>query len=233
MRKVAAAVLLRGRIGDVFRVIVTGASEKQANELNIILKADVQGSIEVIRNALDQLGTDEVRVRILHAAVGGVNDSDILLADASDAIIIAFHVVAEPSARALAEKTKVEIRLYNVIYRLTDDMKAALEDRLEPERRENILAHCTIREVFRISRSGTVAGCYVTDGRVARNNLVRLIRESIVIYDGKIASLRRFKDDVREVQAGTECGIKIEGYNDIKEGDTIEVFEVQEIKRTL
>jgi translation initiation factor IF-2 len=207
--------------------------EKKASELNVILKADVQGSLEVIRKSLSDLGTNEVRVRILHAAVGGINESDILLADASDAIIIGFQVVAEASARQLAEENKIDVRLYNVIYQLTDEVRAALEDRLEPERRENVLAHATVRQVFRVSRSGSVAGCYVTDGRVGRNNLARLIRDNIVIYSGKIGSLRRFKDDVREVQAGMECGIKIEGYDDIKEGDVIEAFEIEEIRRTL
>jgi len=207
--------------------------QKKASEINVILKADVQGSIEVIRNSLEDIGTDEVRVRILHAAVGGINESDILLADASDAIIIGFHVVAEPNARLLAEAKKVDVRLYNVIYNLTDEVRAALEDRLEPERRENVVAHAVVRAVFRVSRSGSIAGCYVTDGKVGRNHLARLIRDSIVIYEGKIGSLRRFKDDVREVQAGMECGIRIEGYDDVKEGDTIEAYEIQEIKRTL
>ena len=205
----------------------------ELNEIRVILKADVQGSLEVLRKTLTDLSTDEVGVNMLHAAVGGINDSDVLLADASDAIIIGFHVVAEPSARLLAEAKRIDIRPYNVIYQLKDDMKAALEDRLEPERRETVVAHAEVRQVFRVSRSGSIAGCYVTDGRINRTLLVRLIRDNIVIYEGKMGSLRRFKDDVREVQPGMECGIKIADYNDVKEGDTIELYEVTEIKRHL
>jgi len=208
-------------------------AEGKAAEIRVIVKADVQGSLEVLRKALGDMGTDEVSVSILHAAVGGINDSDVLLADASDAIIIGFHVVPESTARLLAEAQKVDIRLYNVIYRLQEDMRAALEDRLEPERRENVVGHAEVRQVFRISRFGNVAGCYVTDGRIGRNDLVRLIRDSVVIYEGRIAGLRRIKDDVREVQSGFECGINIEGYNDVKEGDIIEAYEILEIKRKL
>jgi len=207
--------------------------EGKPKEFRVILKADVQGSLEVLRKALNDLATSEVRVNMLHAAVGGINDSDILLADASDAVVLGFHVVAEPSARALAEQKKIDIRPYNVIYHLTDDVKAALESRLEPERRENVVGHAQVRQVFRVSRAGSIAGGYVTDGRVARSDSVRLVRNNIIIYEGKLASLRRFKDDVREVQNGMECGIKIAGYDDIKEGDVIQAYEVVEIKRKL
>ncbi len=202
-------------------------------ELRVILKADVHGSLEVIRKALSEVSTPEVAVNLLHAAVGGINDSDVLLADASDAVIIGFNVVPEPSARALAEQTDVEIRLYNIIYNLTDDMKAALERRLEPESREVVLGHAAVRKVFRVSKAGNIAGCYVTDGRVPRNALVRLTRNSIVVYEGKIASLRHVKDDIREAANGMECGIRIADYDDVKEGDVIEAYEVQEIKRKL
>ncbi|MFP4057198.1 MAG: translation initiation factor IF-2 [Candidatus Brocadiia bacterium] len=207
--------------------------EDKPKEMRVVIKADVQGSLEVIRNALNELSTDEVRVDILHAAVGGISDSDILLADASDAVVIGFHVVPETSARQLAEEKQIDIRLYNVIYNLTDDVKAALESRLEPERRENVVAHCQVRQVFRISKVGNVAGCYVTDGRVNRNNRVRVIRDSIVVYDGQIGSLKRFKDDVREVQAGMECGIRVEKFDDVKEGDILETYEIEEIRRRL
>ena len=207
--------------------------EGKQKELRLIIKADVQGSLEVLRKTLTDLSGDEVAVNILHSAVGGINESDILLADASDAIVLGFHVVAESAARLLGEAKKIDVRLYNVIYRLKDDIKAALEDRLEPERRENVLGHVQIRRIFRISRFGNIAGCFVLDGRVGRNDQVRLIRDSVVIYQGKLASLRREKDDVREVQSGFECGINVEGYNDIKEGDVIETYEIQEIKRTL
>jgi translation initiation factor IF-2 len=202
-------------------------------EVRVILKADVHGSLEVIQKSLHDLGTDEVRVNILHAAVGGINDSDVLLADASDAVVIGFSVVPEPSARALGENKEIDIRLYNIIYQLTDDMRAALERRLEPERRESVLGHAEVRRIYRISKVGSVAGCYVTDGRVVRNCFVRLTRNSVVIYQGKMASLKHLKDDMREAANGMECGIKIADYDDVKEGDIIEAYEVQEIKRRL
>ena len=207
--------------------------EDKQKTLRVILKADVQGSIEVLLKSLGDLGTDEVGVEILHAAVGGINESDVLLADASDAVIIGFHVVPDTLARALAEDKKVDVRLYNVIYRLTDEVKAALESKLEPERRENVLGHAAVRRIFRVSRSGNVAGCFVTDGRVTRNDRARLIRDSVVIYEGTMGSLRRIKDDVREVPANMECGIKIADYDDVKEGDVIEAYEILEIKRFL
>jgi len=207
--------------------------EAEQKEVRVILKADVHGSLEVIRKALDDLSTDEVRVNLLHSAVGGVNESDILLADASDAVVIGFHVVADPPARALAEEKEIDVRLYNIIYNLTDDMKAALERRLEPERRETVVGHAEVRRVFRISRTGNVAGCYVTDGRIARSSFLRLTRDNVVVYEGKIGSLRHVKDDVRQVANGMECGIRIEGYDDVKEGDVIEAYEVTEIARRL
>ncbi|HUT37330.1 MAG TPA: translation initiation factor IF-2 [Planctomycetota bacterium] len=202
-------------------------------EVRVILKADVHGTLEVIRKSLNDIGTSEVRVNLLHSAVGGINDSDVLLADASDAVIIGFSVVPEPSARALAEKMDIEVRLYNVIYHLTDEMKAALERRLDPERRQTVTGHADVRKVFKVSKVGTVAGSYVTDGRIARNSLLRLTRNSIVVYEGKVASLRHVKDDVREATNGQECGIKIAGYDDVKEGDVIEAYDIQEIKRKL
>ncbi|MBM4041975.1 MAG: translation initiation factor IF-2 [Planctomycetes bacterium] len=202
-------------------------------EVRVILKADVHGTLEVIRKAMADLSTSEVRINLLHSAVGGINDSDVLLADASDAVIIGFSVVPEPSARALAEKKDIEIRLYNIIYHLTDEMKAALERRLEPERRQVVLGHADVRKVFKVSKVGTVAGCYVTDGRITRSSLLRLTRNSIVVYEGKVGSLRHLKDDIREAANGQECGIKIAGYDDVKEGDVIEAYEIQEIKRKL
>jgi len=207
--------------------------EGKPKEFRVILKADVQGSLEVLRKAITDLSGKEVCVNLLHAAVGGINDSDILLADASDAVVLGFHVIPEPSARALAEQKKIDIRLYSVIYHLTDDVKAALESRLEPERRETVVGHAQVRQIFRVSRFGSIAGCYVTDGRIARSDFIRLVRNNIVVYDGKIASLRRIKDDAREVQNGLECGIKIAGYDDIKEADVIQAYEVIEIKRKL
>jgi len=202
-------------------------------EVRVILKADVHGTLEVIRKSLADISTSEVRINLLHSAVGGINDSDVLLADASDAVIIGFSVVPEPPARALAEKNDIEIRLYNVIYHLTEEMKAALERRLEPERRQVVLGHADVRKTFKVSKVGTIAGCYVTDGRVTRNSLLRLTRNSIVVYEGKVGSLRHVKDDIREAANGQECGIKIAGFDDVKDGDVIEAYEIQEIKRKL
>jgi len=202
-------------------------------EVRVILKADVHGTLEVIRKALADLATAEVRVNLLHSAVGGINDSDVLLADASDAVIIGFSVVPEPSARALAEKKDIEVRLYNVIYHLTDEMKAAMERRLEPERRQVVTGHAEVRKVFRITKVGNVAGSYVTDGRITRSSLLRLTRNSIVVYEGKVASLRHQKDDIREAANGQECGIRITDFDDVKEGDIIEAYEIQETKRKL
>jgi translation initiation factor IF-2 len=201
--------------------------------LRVILKADVQGSLEVLKKSLNDLATKEVAVQFLHAAVGGINESDVLLAEASEAVIIGFHVVADPPARMLAEDRKVDIRLYNVIYHLTDDVKAALESKLEPERRETVLGHASVRHVFRITRVGMVAGCLVTDGKITRSARVRLIRDSVVVFQGLLGSLRRVKDDAREVATNTECGIRIADYDDVKEGDVIEAYEITEIKRTL
>jgi len=207
--------------------------ESEQKEVRVIVKADVHGTLEVIRKSLNNLSTGEVRVNILHSAVGGINESDVLLADASDAVIIGFSVVPEPSARALAERKEIEIRLYNVIYHLTDEMRAALERRLDPERRESVLGHLAVRKVFRVSKVGVVAGCYVTDGRITRSSLVRLTRNSIVVTEGKVGSLRHLKDDIREAANGQECGVRIADYDDVKEGDGIEAYEIQEIKRKL
>ena len=228
-REAGLAKRQRVTLENLFATLEKG----QIKLLRVILKADVQGSLEVLRKSLTDLATDEVAVDILHAAVGGVNESDVLLADASDAVVIGFHVVGVPSARRLAEAQKVDIRLYNVIYHLVDDVKAALESKLEPERREEVLGHADVRQVFRVSRAGNVAGCFVTDGRIRRNDQLRLIRDNVVVYQGAVGSLRRIKDDVREVPANMECGIKVQGYDDVKEGDVIEAYEVTEIKRTL
>ncbi|MDX1682242.1 MAG: translation initiation factor IF-2, partial [Phycisphaeraceae bacterium] len=204
------------------------------DELRVVLKADVQGSIDVLRKSLSEMATDEVAVRVLHAAVGGITESDVLLADASDAVIIGFHVVANPAVRDLAEEREVEIRTYQIIYNLTDDVKKGLEGMLEPESREEEVGTAAVREIFNISGLGTVAGCLVTDGAVERGKKVRVIRDDVVVTDDRqLASLRRVKDDVKEVRAGTECGIRIEGFDDVKPGDTIVCYETIEVKRTL
>jgi translation initiation factor IF-2 len=206
---------------------------QKVQQLNVILKADVQGSVEVLRHELAELQHPEVAVSVLHAAVGGINESDVLLADASDAVIIGFQVVADDRARAMAEAKGVDIRLYRVIYQITDDLKKALEGMLAPETREETIGHLVVRQTFRVSRLGTVAGCFVTDGTVRRGSRIRISRQGIVMYEGEMESLKRFKDDAREVQAGLECGVKIKGFDDIKMDDAIEVLETVEVKRTL
>jgi translation initiation factor IF-2 len=208
--------------------------EGKAAEVRVILKADVKGSLEPLREKLTALSTDEVKIRILHAGVGAVNESDVLLADASDAIIIAYRVVADARIRRLAEDKKVDLRFYQVIFQPVDDMRAALSGLLEPERRETVIGHATVLQVFRHSRVGNIAGCRVTDGSLTKDCRVRVARDGVVIKDdGRIASLRRVKDDVRQVPAGQECGVKVADYDDIKEDDVIEAYQVEEIARTL
>jgi translation initiation factor IF-2 len=199
----------------------------------LILKADVQGSQEALSHALSKLSTDEVKVQVVHAQVGGITESDVNLALASKAVIIGFNVRAEQTARKLAESNGIDIRYYNIIYDAVDDVKAALSGMLAPEQREQVLGLVEVRQVFRVSKVGTIAGCMVLDGLVRRTARIRLLRENVVIFTGELDSLRRFKDDVREVKAGFECGLSIKGYDDIKEGDQLEVFEVQEVARTL
>lgn len=206
----------------------------QANELAIVVKADVQGSIEAITGAIAKLGTDETHVKILHAGVGGISTGDVTLAEASGAIIIGFNVVAGQAARQLAKDKGVDVRLYRVIYDIIDDMRTALEEGLAPEIREESLGRAEVRQVFKISRVGTVVGCLATDGVVQRNAKVRIVRDNVVIEDGRyLESLKRFKDDAREVRAGLECGMKIAGYNDLKEGDVLEFYREVSVARTL
>ncbi|MCF6150516.1 MAG: translation initiation factor IF-2 [Candidatus Kuenenia sp.] len=208
-------------------------AEGNVKEIKVILKADYKGSVEVLKKALVELSTSEIKVKILHSAVGGITESDVLLADASDALIIGFYVTAEDKARLLAEEKGVEIRIYKIIYDATNEIKAAMEGMLEPEKKEVVLGHVEIREVYNISKYGNVAGCYVKSGKITRNSLVRLIRDNIIIYDGKLESLKVVKDDVKEVKAGFECGLKITDFNDIKIGDIVEAYEIQKIARTL
>ncbi|MFQ5354008.1 MAG: translation initiation factor IF-2, partial [Thermodesulfobacteriota bacterium] len=203
-------------------------SHGEVQELNIILKADVQGSIEAVKESLEKLSTDAVQLNIIHNAVGGINEGDVMLASASNAIIIGFNVRPEAKARELAIDEKVDIKLYNVIYNLVDDIKSAMEGLLKPIISEEIIGTAEVREVFRVSRVGNVASCYLTSGKALRGSKAHLIRDNVVIYDGKLGTLRRFKDDVKEVQAGYECGMTIEGYNDIKTGDVIELYVEKE-----
>jgi len=205
----------------------------EVSELNIIIKADVDGSIEALSGALQKLSTDEVAVNIIHTGSGAITESDVLLASASDAIIIGFQVRPSANARKLAEKEKIDIRLFSVIYDAVDEVHDALEGLLSPEIREEILGYVEVRDVFKVSKVGTIAGCYVLDGKINRNNPVRVIRDGVVIFEGQIDSLKRFKDDVKEVQAGYECGISILNYNDIKIGDELESFTEVEEKRKL
>jgi translation initiation factor IF-2 len=209
------------------------ATNQAAQELNVILKADVQGSVEAVKHSIERLSGDKVKVRVLHAAVGGVNESDVQLAIASRAIIVGFGVRAEQRAMADAEQSGIEIRFYRVIYELLDDVKKAMVGLLEPIKQESGLGRVEVRETFTVPKIGTIAGCYVTGGIIKRNAHARLLRDNRVIHEGKLGSLRRFKDDVKEVQAGFECGIGLDGFNDVKIGDVIEVFEIKEIEATL
>ncbi|KRD72945.1 translation initiation factor IF-2 [Ensifer sp. ENS10] len=202
-------------------------------EFPLVIKGDVQGSIEAIAGALDKLGTDEVRARIVHSGAGGITESDISLAEASNAAIIGFNVRANAQARSAAERAGIEIRYYNIIYDLVDDVKAAMSGLLSPERRETFLGNAEILEVFNITKVGKVAGCRVTEGKVERGVGVRLVRDNVVIHEGKLKTLKRFKDEVSEVNVGQECGMAFENYEDIRAGDTIECFRVEHITRTL
>jgi len=208
-------------------------SEGEVKTLPIIIKADVQGSLEALKQSLEKLSTDEVKVQVIHGAVGGISESDVNLAQASNAIIIGFNVRSDASARKLAESYGVDIRYYNIIYDAVDEIKAALSGMLSPERKEEIIGLAEVRQVFRVPKVGTVAGCYVLEGTIRRGARVRVLRDHVVIHEGELDSLKRFKEDVREVKAGYECGLSVKGYNDIQEGDQIEVFEVREVARTL
>jgi translation initiation factor IF-2 len=203
-------------------------------ELNLIIRADVQGSVDVLIKYLSELNTDEVKIKVIHAGVGGITEGDVVLAEASGAIIIGFNVVPENQVKGIAEERGVDIRLYNVIYRITEELRDAMAGMLEPEEKENILGRLTVRDTFRVPNVGTIAGCYVNEGLVRRNSQMRLIRNNVVVKDNcKIDSLKHFKDDVREVKSGYECGINISGFDDIKVDDQFEVYEIVKVARTL
>ena len=202
-------------------------------ELNVIIKGDVDGSIEALSDSLIKLSTEEIHVNVIHKAVGAISESDVLLAAASNAIIVGFQVRPSASARKLADKEEIEIRLYSVIYDAINEVKSGIEGMLAPEEKEEVTATAEVRETFKISKVGTIAGCMVKEGKLTRNAKVRVIRDGIVIYTGSLGSLKRFKDDVKEVQSGYDCGLNIDGYNDIKVGDIIEAYQIVEIKRTL
>jgi translation initiation factor IF-2 len=202
-------------------------------EVNLVVKGDVDGSIEALSDAFSKLSTEELQVNIIHKGIGQITESDILLAAASNAIIIGFQVRPSSTARKLAQKEQIDIRLYSVIYDAINDMKDALEGMLTPEVKEEITGSVEVKETFKIKKVGTVAGCIVRDGKLERNNKVRVIRDGIVIYTGELESLKRYKDDVKEVREGYECGLNVKNYNDIKVGDNIEGFKEVEVKKTL
>ena len=217
----------RVTLDDLFNQIEKG----NLKQLNIIVKADVQGSVEAVKQSLEKLSNDEVKVKVIHANVGAVTETDVTLAKVSNAIIIAFNVRPEPLAKDMAEKDQVEIKLYSVIYNAIEDVEAAMKGMLDPVYKEAIIGNAEVRQTFKISNVGTIAGCYVTNGKVARNAGVRVLRNNVVIHEGKLISLKRMKDDVKEVAAGYECGVQLENFNDIQEGDVIEAFVMEQINK--
>jgi translation initiation factor IF-2 len=217
------------KLTDISQLLAAG----EIAHLNVVIKGDVDGSVQALSDSLEQLSTNEVQVTVIHRGVGAINRSDALLAATSSAIIIGFHVRPDADARNVAEQEGVDIRLYDVIYEAIEDVRAALEGLLAPEEREVLLGAAEVRQLFKVPRAGTVAGCYVTEGVIRRNDPVRLVREGIQVYRGHLGSLKRFKDDVREVREGFECGMNIDGYNDVKVGDIIECFTIEEVARTL
>jgi translation initiation factor IF-2 len=214
---------------DLFERIKEG----DVKELNIVLKTDVQGSLEAVGDSLVKQSTEEVKLNIIHSATGAITESDVMLASASGAIIIGFNVRVNPRVSGVAEKEKVDIRYYDVIYNVVKDIRLAMAGLLEPIYKEHVIGRADVKEVFRIPKVGSIAGCYVTDGHVVRNAHVRLLREDVVVFDGKLASLRRFKEDAKEVQSGYECGIGLENFQDVKSGDVFEVYEVEEVEAEL
>jgi translation initiation factor IF-2 len=229
-RQAARAAGAGRTLAEMMRDLKEGAGRK---EFVLVVKGDVQGSVEAIVSALDKLGTEEVAARVIHSGVGGITESDITLAEASRAVVIGFNVRAHKEAREAAERSGIEIRYYNIIYNLVDDVKAAMSGLLAPTLREERLGEAQVLEVFNVSKVGKVAGCRVLDGRVERGANVRLIRDNVVIHEGKLSQLKRFKDDAREVVAGQECGMAFENYQDMRQGDVIECYRVHEERRTL
>jgi len=221
------ATMAKMSMENLFSSIEAG----KVTTLNLIIKADVQGSVEAVKQAMEKLSSDEVRIRVLHSAAGAITKDDVNLASAFNAIIIGFNIRPDASAREAAEKQKVDVRLYTVIYKAIEDMELAMKGMLEPEYREVLLGHAEVRNVFKITGAGIIAGCYVTDGKVQRNAGVRLLRDNVVVHEGKLSSLRHLKDDVKEMAAGYECGMSLEGHNDIKEGDIVECYIMEEIPR--
>ncbi len=228
-RNKRTATAPRGTINEMFGRIASGESK----ELPVVVKADVQGSLEAIVASLEKFQNDEVSIRVLHSGVGAISESDVTLASSSGGFLVGFNVRAAASARNQAQQDGVDIRYYSIIYELLDDMKAAVEGLLAPEQREKFIGNAEIREVFNITKVGKVAGCRIIDGIVKRGAGVRLLRDNVVIHEGKLGTLKRFKEEVREVREGFECGMGFENYQDIKEGDVIECYEVEEVARVL
>ncbi|GKX31743.1 translation initiation factor IF-2 [Vallitalea longa] len=214
-------------LDDLFSQIQSG----DMKELNIVVKADVQGSVEAVKQSLVKLSNEEVMIKVIHGGVGAINESDVMLASASNAIIIGFNVRPEASAKAVADSEKIDMRLYRVIYNAIEDIEAAMKGMLDPEYKEKVIGHAEVRQTFKVSSVGTIGGSYVLDGKFVRNAKVRLVRDGIVVYEGELASLKRFKDDVKEVNSGYECGIMLNKFNDLKEGDIVEAFIMEEIPR--
>ncbi len=228
-----AALARRGGPRTLEDILARSSTAGGLQELPLIIKADTPGSLEALRNELQKFEHPEVRINILHEGVGGVNESDVYLASSSEAIIVAFHVVPDDQAVSLAGREGVEVRRYNIIYEVTDDMRMALEGLLRPEKVEVSTGRALVLRTFQISRLGTIAGCRVLNGTIDRGNRVHVIREQTILNDYAIASLKREKDDAKEVREGFECGIRLDGFNDLKEGDLLESFRIDEIKRTL
>ena len=238
-RQVAESVIAKSRedmlkntpqkvsLDDLFSQIQAG----NVKELNIVIKADVQGSVEAVKMSLEKLSNEEVRIRTIHGGVGAITESDVMLASASNAIIIGFNVRPEASAKSVADDQKVDIRLYRVIYNAIEDISAAMKGMLDPVFEEKVVGHAEIRQLFKASGVGTIGGSYVLDGKIVRNCQVRIVRNGVVVYEGELASLRRGKDDVKEVNSGYECGLLFNKFNDIKEGDTVEAFVMEEISQ--
>jgi len=222
----------QGRRGPSLEDLFTRMGEGVVQDLNVIVKGDVQGSVEAVVGELNKIQHPEVRVNVIHTGIGAITEGDVMLASASSAIVVGFNVRPNAEARSLADREGVDVRTYRVIYQLTEDIQQALVGMLAPEQVEETLGEAEVRQLFRISRIGVIAGSYVTNGVVRRNAQVRLVRDGTVVHEGTLASLKRFKDDVREVQAGFECGIQLEGFNDVKEGDVLEFYETREVART-
>ena len=230
LREAELALHKRVTLDDLFSQIQKG----EVKELNIIIKADVQGSVEAVSESLTKLSTEAVKLNVIHGSVGAITESDVMLASASNAIIIGFNIRPEPKASQLAEAEGVDVRLYNIIYNAIDEVRLAMEGLLEPTLKEKVLGRAEVRQTFSVPKIGLIAGCYVLDGVITRGSAgVRVLRDNVVIFEGKLSSLKRFKEDVREVQTGYECGIGVENFNDIKVGDVIEAYDVEKLATKL